>query len=195
MPLNDRQQPHRPQADFVTAMGADKHEKARKNRLPSFVPVFINTLDAPAWRAMSHGAQMLYVSLKRRYSYNNHNNGRLYLSQRQAVRELRSHHNEIARWFRELQHFGFIVMTTPGSLGLDGHGNAPHWRLTELGYQRDPPTQDYLRWDGSPFKDQKTKSRAGNGARGVREKAYTSVRENRTPKAESVREKAHIREH
>jgi hypothetical protein len=70
-------------------MGADKHEKTRKNRLPPFVPLLINTLEAPAWRAMSHGAQMLYVSLQQRYNYKNHNNGRLYVSQRQAVRKLR----------------------------------------------------------------------------------------------------------
>jgi hypothetical protein len=43
-------------------------------------------------------------------------------------------HNEIARWFRELQFYGFIVMTKGGSLGVEGKGKAPHWRLTELGY-------------------------------------------------------------
>jgi hypothetical protein len=32
-------------------MGADKHEKRRKNRLPPFVALLINTLEAPAWRA------------------------------------------------------------------------------------------------------------------------------------------------
>jgi hypothetical protein len=36
------------------------------------------------------------------------------LSQRDAAKELRSHHNQIARWFRELVHYGFIVMTRPG---------------------------------------------------------------------------------
>jgi hypothetical protein len=124
---------------------------------------------------MSHGSQMLYVSLKRRYSYNNHNNGRLYLSQRQAVRELRSHHNEIARWFRELQYYGFIVMMTPGFLGVDGHGKSPHWRLTELSYQRDPPTQDYLRWDGSRFKKKSKipyrKWRTGCAGKGAHQRA------------------------
>jgi hypothetical protein len=99
-------------------MAGDKWNKERKNRLPPFVPLLIGTLESPAWFAMSHGAKILYISLKRRYNQNNHNNGRIFLSQRDAVKELRSHHNEIARWFRELQHYGFIVMTDPGYLGV-----------------------------------------------------------------------------
>jgi hypothetical protein len=157
-------------------VGRDRHEE-KKNRLPPFVPLLVGTLDAPAWRAMSHGAQALYIALKRRYSPNNHNNGRMFLSQRQAVRELRSQHNQIARWFRELQHYGFIVMMTSGCLGVEGKGKAPHWRLTELGYQREMPTQDFLRWDGRRFKDQKLESRAGNPAHPVLENQHTSVPE------------------
>jgi hypothetical protein len=171
-------------------VGADKHKM--KNRLPPFVPLLIGTLDAPAWRALSHGARSLYVALKRRYNVNIHNNGRIYLSQRQAAQELGSHHNEIARWFRELQHYGFIVMVTPGVLGVEGKGKAPRWRLTELGYMREPPTHDFRRWDGHKFKAAKTKSRAGIGARSVQGNRHTNVPENRSPKGKSVQEMAHI---
>jgi hypothetical protein len=133
-------------------MGRDKHEKLRlKNRLPPFVPLLIGTLDQPAWREMSHGAKVLYMALKRRYNVKNHNNGRMFLSQRTASKELRSHHNQIARWYRELQHFGFIVMVVPGFLGVEGKGQAPRWRLTELGYMGDVPTRDFTRWSGSSF--------------------------------------------
>ena len=31
-----------------------------------------------------------------------------------------SNRDSIGRWFRELQHYGFIVMTNPGGLGVDG---------------------------------------------------------------------------
>jgi len=133
-------------------MGRDKHEKDRlRNRLPPFVPMLIDTMDQPAWCEMSHGAKVLYMALKRHYNAKNHNNGRLFLSQRRASKELRSHHNQIARWYRELQHFGFIVMMLPGFLGVEGKGQAPRWRLTELGYMRDPPKRDFTRWGGSPF--------------------------------------------
>jgi hypothetical protein len=122
-----------------------------KGRLPPFVPLLKETLASPAWRAMSNGARSLYVALKLRYSSGFKNNGRIYLSQRDAVKELGSGFTEIARWFRELQHYGFIVMTEPGCLGVDGKGKAPHWRLTEVGYMRDPPTRDFMRWNGGRF--------------------------------------------
>lgn len=163
-----------------------------KNRLPPFVALLVDTLDSPAWRAMSHGAKILYVALKRRYNYKNHNNGRIWLSQRDAARKLRSHHNEIARWYRELRYYGFIVMVTPGTLGVEGKGKAPRWRLTELGYMGAPPTRDFERWRGLFFKDTKTKTRAGKPARGVRENRHTTVQENSATETKSVPEMAHI---
>jgi hypothetical protein len=140
-------------------------KKNDKGRLPPFVPLLKETLATPAWRAMSHGARSLYVALRARYGVAIHNNGRLYLSQRTACREIGSGFNEVTRWFRELQHFGFIVQTSGGCLGVDGKGKAPHWRLTELGYMRDPPTRDFLKWDGQPFKEcQKRRSKKQNPA-------------------------------
>jgi hypothetical protein len=127
--------------------------KEPRERLAPFVPLIKDTLDTPAWRAMSHGAQMLYVALKRRYNNKSPNNRRLFLSQRDAAEELNSHHNQIARWYRELQHYGFIVLHTPGCLGVGGRGQAPKWRLTELGCMHEMPTRDFYRWDGTAFKD------------------------------------------
>jgi hypothetical protein len=145
-----------------------------KGRLPPFVPLFVETLATEAWRNLSHGAQALYVALKGRVRFGAHNNGRVYLSQRDAQKQLRSGTTQIARWYRELQHYGFIVRTRGGSLGVGGRGFAPHWRLTELGYHRELPTKDFLRWNGEPFKDEprrrsKTESRKQNP---VPEKQY-----------------------
>jgi hypothetical protein len=125
----------------------------RKGHLPPFVPLLKATLAAPAWRSASHGSKALYVCVKARYSSALHNNGRLFLSQRTAHREMGSSYTEITRWFRELQYYGFIVQTKGGSLGLNGKGTAPHWRLTECGYMNDPPTRDFERWDGTKFED------------------------------------------
>jgi hypothetical protein len=139
-----------------------------KGRLQPFVPLLKETLDCAAWRAMSHGARSLYVALKRRYNRDFHNNGRLYLSQREAAEEIGSARNQVARWFRELQHYGFIVMTSPGYLGIDGHGRAPSWRLTELGYMKEPPTRDFMRWvDGDFFVDDEQNPGSENTARGA----------------------------
>jgi hypothetical protein len=133
-----------------------------KKQLPPFIALFRETLVSPAWRNTSHGARSLYTALKAKWSSNLKNNGRIYLSQRDAMKELGSNRTYIARWFRELQHYGFIVMTTPGCLGVDGKGKAPHWRLTECGYGENPATRDFNRWDGSKFQDRKRQSKKQN---------------------------------
>jgi hypothetical protein len=120
-----------------------------------FVWLLTETTRSPAWLAMSHGARLLYLALKERYSTSFKNNGRVYLSTREAAKQLRSNRDSILRWFRELQHYGFIVMTNPGSLGVDGKGKAAHWRLTECPCNDEPPTKDYLHWNRVLFQDSK----------------------------------------
>jgi len=135
--------------------------KKDKGRLRPFVPLDVEVMTSPAWRAMSHGARLLYIHLKRRWSFKQKNNGRLFLSHRDAQKELGGGtRDSISRWYRELQHYGFIVMTSPGHLGVDGRGKAPCWRLTELeafggrnGATWMLPTKDFNRWDGSKFRD------------------------------------------
>jgi hypothetical protein len=130
-----------------------------KNKNPPFVMVTNQVLDSPAWRVMSHGARSLCVALKRRCPPNRHNNGRIRLSQREAQKQLGAGFTQITRWYRELQYYGFIVMTEPGCLGIEGKGKAPQWRLTEVAYMRgtsskgmeDMPTMDFLKWDGVRF--------------------------------------------
>ena len=127
-----------------------------KQKSPPFVMITKEVLDAPAWKAMSHGARSLYVALKRRYSQNFKNNGHIHLSQRKAIKEIGAGFSEIGRWFRELQYYGFIVMVTPGHLGVEGRGRAPRWRLTESPYLGERPTRDFDRWDGTPFQQKRS---------------------------------------
>ena len=133
-------------------MGRSKHGKIDGQ----FVPLLHATLDCPAWRAASHGARSLYVALRRRVP---RDRNKAFVSYRDACKELSNGRHKIRECFAELEHYGFIVLATAGSLGVDGKGKAPHWRLTELGNTSkasadgrfDPPTRDYLRWDGVPF--------------------------------------------
>ena len=62
--------------------------KQEKGRLAPFVPLLKETISCPAWKALSHGARSLYSCLKTRYSSNLKNNGRIYLSTRDATEEL-----------------------------------------------------------------------------------------------------------
>ena len=121
-----------------------------------FIPAFLETRRTPAWKAMSMGARELYMTLKGHHFVGfKNNNGHIFLSERKAMEEMGvSNRESIRRWYRELQHYGFIVMTNPGSLGVAGKGKAPQWRLTELETplaDSKEPTLDYKKWDGTPF--------------------------------------------
>ncbi len=120
-----------------------------------FVPLLIDTLKSLAWRTSSPYARLVDIALRGRYGFKIKNNGRIYLSVRAAAEETGLDKTTIAHAFHELQHYGFIVMTEPGCLGVNGRGKAPHWRLTELGYMGDPPTRDFRRWDGAVFQYEK----------------------------------------
>jgi hypothetical protein len=96
-------------------MRSNKHEKNRNTRRPPFDP--FEPLHQQAWRALSDGAQVLYLGLsglRSRFKLTLHNNGTIILSQRMAAKELNSHHNQLDRWVRELQHYGFIVLSHLG---------------------------------------------------------------------------------
>jgi len=145
--------------------------KGDKGRLAPFVPYLKETMHEPAWRAMSLGARLLYLHLKARYNLQSHNNGKIYLPTRTAAKELGSGLSQVGRWFRELQHYGFIVTMESGCLGVDGKGRAPRWRLAELGYMKDAPTRDYTRWKGDLFSDTKKQNPDPENGIGVIQKA------------------------
>jgi len=121
-----------------------------------FIPAFLETRRTPAWKAMSMGARELYMTLRGHHFVGlKNNNGRIFLSERDAMEEMgATNRKSIRRWFRELEHFGFIVKTAEHHLGVDGKGKAAQWRLTELETplaDSKEATLDYKRWDGTPF--------------------------------------------
>jgi hypothetical protein len=133
-----------------------------KDKLPPFVPLLRETLTSAAWRAMSPYARILYIALKAQYSVKSRNNGRIYRSVRDAMEDTGLSINTVARGFHELVHYGFIVMTTGGCLGVDGEGVAPHWRITECPTfdakgTYIAATRDFDRWDGTLFDDPEKK--------------------------------------
>jgi hypothetical protein len=127
--------------------------KKDKGRIQGqFVPLLHEMMDCPAYIALSPSAKCLYLALKRRVA---RNNNRAYLSYRMARRELGAGFNKVKEWFAELEHYGFIALAAHHSLGVDGKGKAPLWRLTELGHVAGAgtefPSKEYLRWDGVLF--------------------------------------------
>jgi hypothetical protein len=125
--------------------------------------LFYETTRSPAWKQLSFGSRSLFVALRMRCY---RNNGHVYLPTRDAEEELgRGSRNGIANWFRELEHYGFIVQTEPASLGVDGKGKSPHWRITDMPTgpgAETSPTKDFLRWDGTVFEPHVAPSRKWN---------------------------------
>ena len=164
----------------------------------------LSTLNSPAWKALSDGAQRLYISLKAEADNAHY---AAYLSTRDAATALgRSRGGgceKIREWYAELEHYGFIVMLSPGCLGTDGRGKAPHWKLTDKGTTRggyEPATQDFLRWDGLVFDPKpyrrksrwKTESRAARGGQGERDAGDSPERDAGAPDRASERDAGDI---
>jgi hypothetical protein len=84
-----------------------------KNKQP-YTSLINETSDTAAWRALSHGARVLYAALKREYNpgIQARWNGRIFLSLRDAGGADGIERGQIARWYRELQYYGFIGWCT-----------------------------------------------------------------------------------
>lgn len=141
-------------------------------------------LDSPAWKATSPGARWLYVCLLRRLSYNAFNNGKVFRSTREAAREIGADHRSVWIWFKELEYYGFIAMTEPGSMGPKGR--ASRWRITDMAWgEMDgrpvEATKDYLKWGGALFERPSQKQKNGErNTTGRSTKYNTSVDQNTT---------------
>jgi hypothetical protein len=125
-------------------------KRKRKIKGP-FVPLPLAILDAPAWRATSLGARALHIELRRRLRNDGLNNGKIFRSCRDAAEAIGVGRNAVARWYRELEHYGFVRKTADGFLGSDGQGIAARYRFTDLAYGTHPPTRDFEKWDGKLF--------------------------------------------
>jgi hypothetical protein len=97
------------------------------------------------------GARLLYIALIRPLSFTADNNGKIFLATRKAAEQLGTSQRRTCGWFRELEHYGFIVLTEPGTAM-----RAARWRITDVGWGKldgkgIEPTKDYLKWDGVLF--------------------------------------------
>lgn len=124
----------------------------RKNEqtFEHFTKMMRNTMETPAWAALSSTAQALYPWIKMEWKGPKaNNNGKISLPVRMAAEKLGCSKDAAARAFHDLQAKGFIVVKQPGRMGTEGKGAAPQYEITELGM----PASDthggcklYLHW-------------------------------------------------
>ena len=126
-------------------------KRKRKSRLPPFIAVLKATTALPAWRVMSLGARLLYIELRGRLRNDFANNGKVFLSCRDAASAIGVDPGSVVRWYAENEHYGFLRKTSEGFLGSDGHGIAAKYRFTDVAHGTHPATRDYEKWDGELF--------------------------------------------
>ncbi len=117
------------------------HKKRRGTR---FVLLHHWMLRCETWKRLSPHGRCLLIELMRRY--NSWNNGGIRLSIREAAACLHSGKDRARNALVELQEYGFIRMSQPGSF----HRKVPHattWTLTEYEVNGREPTKDFIRWD------------------------------------------------
>jgi hypothetical protein len=135
-------------------------KRRRKNRLPPFIALIKATMATPAWRAMSPGARLLNIALRGHLRNDHLNNGKVFLSCRDAAEAIGVAASSIVRWYAENEHYGFLRKTSEGFLGADGRGIAAKYRFTEFPRGTHPPTRDFEKWDGELYS-----ARGGRGRR------------------------------
>jgi hypothetical protein len=155
-----------------------------KGRIPGqWTAVRWEVMQSAAWKEMSMGARLLYIALIKHLSFTADNNGKVFLATRKAAKDIGASQRSVCTWFRELEHFGFIVLTEPASAM-----RAARWRITDVGWGKldgksIEPTKDYLKWNGELFErePQKRKGRAKKSSlrgkkvlRGIDEKKYST---------------------
>jgi DNA-binding transcriptional MocR family regulator len=112
---------------------ARKRDHRGRSNTQQFTKLERRLLQEEAWRCLSSSAKALYPYIRLEWKgpqYNN--NGRIRLSLRQAAKALGVTKDTAARAFQDLQAKGFIAVTKPAILGVDGGGTAHEYEITEL---------------------------------------------------------------
>lgn len=122
-----------------------KPYKKNKRGAGRFVQLSEYLQSTAAWQDLKPGPRALYIAIKRRY--NGRNNGRIFLSHREAADEINVHRNTIGPYFDALISHGFIRIEQASYLGPDGVGKAALLALTEYGTaDGKPATREFASW-------------------------------------------------
>lgn len=122
-------------------MGRKNFKKGQGGSFTKLDEWFMNS---EAWGSLKPAPRALYLELKR--LYNGKNNGRIFLSQRDASKKLNIGRDTVSRYFSELINRGFLFETSGHCLGSEGYGKATQYALTELPLNEKPATKEFMRW-------------------------------------------------
>lgn len=149
-------------------MGRDKRNEGRAGH---FAALHRNTMNTPAWRALSPSAQALFPWLKLEWhGPGSNNNGKIVLSVRQAAELMGCSINTAARAFHDLQAKGFLVVKRQAQLGVKGQATAPEFELTDTAMPGEGARPRKLFDDWKTGADYPVQKAAIHNPRGIRRK-------------------------
>lgn len=108
-------------------MGRKQDNTGRSKGDDRFVKLPYWLLESPAFMSLSTQARAVLIELMKRY--NGSNNGKLYLSVRDAKERCNVAKDTASRAFHELEERGFVERTSGGDFGRHDR-KAQGWRLT-----------------------------------------------------------------
>jgi len=95
-----------------------------------------------AWASLKPGPRALYIKIKRRF--NGTNNGKLFLSHRDAAKALNVGRNTVARYYNDLVDPGFLKVVQGHCLGPSGKSQSTIYALTEETLDGQPASKDFM---------------------------------------------------
>jgi DNA-binding MarR family transcriptional regulator len=115
----------------------------RNTGIERYVSLSYWLLDSAAYRALSVAARALYVELK--MLYNGGNNGKIFLSVRDAAKRIHASKSQAAKAYHELEAKGFIKARQRGDFNWKAK-RATTWVLTEYEFAGALATKDFMHW-------------------------------------------------
>lgn len=145
----------------------------------SFVMLGHWFLDTAAWQSLKPGPRALYLELKRKY--NGNNNGKIFLSHRDAAQHLNVGRDTVAGYFETLTELGFIIQTRGHCLGPSGQGQAASYALAECPLHGQPATKAFTVWEKQKPSRKIRHSLAGKSDHLCRKTRHSTVQMSENP--------------
>lgn len=118
--------------------------KRHKRGAPPFTMLYEWFQSSEAWASLKPGPRALYIEIKR--NFNGANNGKLFLSHRDAGKALNVGRDTVGGYYKDLVDHGFLKIVQGHCLGPSGKGQSAIYALTEEPLDGKPATKDFMAW-------------------------------------------------
>lgn len=137
--------------------------------------------DCASWQALKPAPRAFYIELKRHF--NGNNNGKIFLSHRDAAKNMNVGRDTIAGYYNALVEHGFIIQTRGHCLGPSGVGQSASYALTELPLGGKPATKEFMQWKKQKPRRKIQHSLAGKSNHPCRKTQHSALQMSENPTA------------